>query len=111
MWSPALLTTGRGGGALSSEPSQQAHAPRQPTLPPLTTMAGGSTTSDLAPIAQDASWLTVVTVPQGVLPVLGLPASAYWGPRVQAVGTPDLFNQLIAPQRVCWLEGSQVRQA
>ena len=69
MWSPALLTTGRGGGALSSEPSQQAHAPRQPTLPPLTTMAGGSTTSDLAPIAQDASWLTVVTVPQGVLPV------------------------------------------
>lgn len=41
---------------------------------------------------------SLVTVPQSVLPILGLPASAFWGPRVQAVGTPDLFNLLTAPQ-------------
>lgn len=37
----------------------------------LTPSVVGSATSGLASIAQDASWLTMATVPHCVLPVLG----------------------------------------
>lgn len=46
-------------------PSQQAPG----SASPLSVV--GSATSDLASIAQDASWLTMATVPHCVLPVLG----------------------------------------
>ena len=86
----------------SGEKPSPLNLPSRPPASPLSLLSPlwwvGNTTSGLAPIAQDASWLTVVTVPHSILPVLGLPANAFWGPRVQAVGTPDLFNLLTATQ-------------
>lgn len=65
---------GREAGPLHSS-SQQA-----PPALPYPPSAMESATSGLAPIAQDASWPTVATVPWCALPVSGTQASELWGP-------------------------------
>lgn len=63
--------TVEGGGGEVEPLTFPAGSPCSPSPP----SAVGTATSGLAPIAQDPSWPTVATVPQGVLPVSGTLAS------------------------------------